>query len=100
MLSNHYNVLPILVFLEKHTQSNIILNEFSLEEMEDKIFIKSSGIAPTLEDLYLQSRSYLENKNIEDFILSNISRNNDKLVVFNLEFTVDKKNLTQREFIN
>ncbi|MCK5588875.1 MAG: hypothetical protein KAI16_01015 [Candidatus Pacebacteria bacterium] len=100
LLKKHYNILPIFSFLEKKTQSNTLLTEFNLEEGENFIFVSGLGIAPDLDDLYLQSKSYAENKNIDKLILSNILRTKEGFVMFNFEFEVDKTNLTTREFIN
>ncbi len=98
LLNNHYNVLPIFRFLEAETQTNIVLTELNLEERDSVLAITAQGLAPALSDLYLQSKSYGKNQNIKNLVMSNISRTQDGLVSFDLEFEVDKKDLSIREF--
>ena len=100
LLMMHYNLSPVFTFLERNTQTNVIIQELDLEEGSSVIYAKGKGLAPDLDDLYLQSKSYAENQNVKDLILSGITRDKDGLIAFNLEFQVDKKDLTDREFIN
>jgi len=98
LLNNHYNVLPIFQFLEKNTQTNIVLTQMTMQEHDDMLAIKAQGLAPALSDLYLQSKSYGEAQNIKDLVMSNISRTKEGLVSFDLEFEINKKDLSIREF--
>lgn len=99
LLNNHYNVLPVLTYLEKNTLLDVQLTEFSMIEKDNKVFVISKGQAPDLTDLQLQSRAYANNPNIDDLILSNITKSQEGFSVFDLEFSVDKKFLTDRNFV-
>lgn len=99
LLEKHYNVAPIFSYLEKNTLQDVLLTEFSLEERDNEIFVIAKGQAPDLTDLQLQSRGYSRNPNVTDLILSNITKSKEGFSVFDLEFTVQKKFLTERNFL-
>ncbi len=99
LLEKHYNILPIFTYLEKNTLVDTTLTEFALTETDSEIKITAKGEAPDLTDLQLQSRGYAKNPNISNLILSNITKSKEGYSVFDLEFTIDKKFLTDRTFL-
>jgi phage anti-repressor protein len=98
LLRKHHNILPIFSYLETRTLEDVILSDLSLAENGDYIAVKASGKAPVLSDLQLQSRSYAENKNVSELVLSNITKSREGYSVFDLNFSVHKKFLTERSF--
>lgn len=99
LLMNHHNILPIFTFLEQSTLTGVVIDKLKIEENENLIKVSGIGVAPTLNYLYLQANSYSENRNIENLMLSNIVRGEDGKVLFDLNFEINKKDLTVREFI-
>ena len=99
LLNGHYNLLPIFTYLEKNTLTDVVLSGFSLTEKDDKIQVTAQGLAPDLTDLQLQSKAYARNPNVSDLVLSNISKTKEGFSSFNLEFSVNKKFLTERTFV-
>lgn len=102
LLENHHNILPIFTFLEKKTLTSIYYTELSLNEKKsDSILtIHAKGIASSLADLSQQADSYSKTSNISNLVISNITRSADGLVLFHLDFEINKKFLTTKSFIN
>jgi hypothetical protein len=98
LLDNHYNILPIFTYLEKNTLVDVELQEFSLSDLGSRVLVKARGQAADLTDLQLQSRAYTH-PNVENIIFSNVTKSREGFSVFDLEFYVDKKFLTNRNFI-
>ncbi len=98
LLKKHYNILPIFAYLEKETLKDVTLKGLTLSEKDQYIEVSSSGEAPALSDLQLQSRAYAENKNVSGLILSNITKSREGMSVFDLNFKVNKDFLTTRRF--
>ncbi|PID83637.1 hypothetical protein CSB11_00290 [Candidatus Campbellbacteria bacterium] len=99
LLKKHYNLIPIFRYLEKNTLVDVTLTEFLLEENKQDIKVQAKGTASDLSDLQLQSREYAGNTNVSSLVLANITKNNVGETVFDLEFSVDKKYLTDRTFL-
>ena len=62
--------------------------------------IHAKGIASSLADLSQQADSYSKTSNISNLVISNITRSADGLVLFHLDFEINKKFLTTKSFIN
>lgn len=102
LLENHHNILPIFTFLEKKTLTNIYYTDLFINEKksDSNMVINAKGVASSLVDLSQQADSYSKNSNINNLVISNITRSADGLVFFELYFEIDKKFLTTKSFIN
>ena len=102
LLENHHNILPIFTFLENNTLTDVYYKSIDLKvdsSGDGSIVVSAEGVAPDLLDLSLQADAYGENPNIDDLVMSNITRSKEGLVIFDLDFKVKKRFLTNQTFI-
>lgn len=103
LLNNHHNILPIFTFLENNTLADIYFTNLVIKESDDGadiIIVNAKGVAPDLPDLSLQSDAYAKNPNIDNLVMSNITRSKEGFINFDLAFSVQKRFLTNQVFIS
>lgn len=104
LLEKHYNILPIFTFLENNTLADIYYTDLTITDKTSEsgggfIVVHGSGVASDLPDLSLQADAYGENPNIDNLVISNITRSRQGFVIFDLDFNVKKKFLTTQSFL-
>ncbi len=93
VLSDHISVTPIFNELRDSTLKSIQFTKFSYTITGSgptaKITIQMSGKSQSYTAIALQSAKLAENKDIKDPIFSNLTPNDQGIVLFDLTFNVD-----------
>ncbi len=97
LLQQHYNLEPIFTYLELKTLKKVFFKSLEIREEEQYIVVHANVAAPNEDTVYLQSQSYAENPNAKDLLISNLADSKEGFL-FDLDFKVDKKDLTIRNF--
>jgi len=91
VLSGHIVLSPLFALLGSLTIPEIQYTEFSHETNGDEFNVKISGIASSYKSIALQADAFniAKGRSFKNIIFSNLTRNKDNKVTFNLSFNVD-----------
>lgn len=101
ILDNHIILSPLFELINKLTLSSIQYTAFNHESKDGTFSVKMSGIARDYKSIALQSEVFNkeEGGKFNDVIFSNLTKNKENLVTFDLEFNVDPSLLSYTKSI-
>lgn len=101
VLQGHVVLSPLFQAINDYTLSSIQYTRFSHSIISDVFVIKMSGIARDYKSIALQADVFNTNKAamFKDLVFSNLTKDKNNYVTFDLEFSVDPKTLSYEEHI-
>lgn len=91
ILDRHIVMSPVFEVINELTLSSVQYTKFSQERKEDVFSVRMSGVARDYKSIALQADVFNTGKGqmFKDLIFSNLTKNKNNYVTFDLEFTVD-----------
>lgn len=91
VLENHIVLSPLFEAINELTLSSIQYNKFDHATINDVFTVKMSGVARDYKSIALQADVFSSNKlnMFKNLVFSNLTKDKNNYVTFNVEFTVD-----------
>jgi hypothetical protein len=95
VLDNHLVLSPLFQAINDYTLSTIQYTKFDHTSANDILSVKMSGNAHDYKSIALQADVYTKNKPdiFNNLVFSNLTKDKNNFVTFDVDFTVDKKAL-------
>ena len=100
IIYNHKSLVPLFKLLESTTLESIRFSNFSYSESGENVSIKMEGEANSYSSLANQSDSYAKNKDIRNFVFSNLSLTDKGNVKFSVDIQVNPSLILYSNKIN
>ncbi len=102
VLEGHKILSPLFETLNSLTLKSIQFNKFEHTTIKDVFSVKMSGVARDYKSIALQAEVFNspKGKMFKDVIFSNLTKNKNNFVTFDLEFTVDSNLLSYTDNVS
>lgn len=100
LLDEHVAFTPFFSLLERETLIDIRYKSMSINERDNKYFVKLIGEAVSYEAIALQSDALSASRAIVNPVFSSLVLKDDDRVDFNLDFIINKDLLSFRDFVD